>query len=503
MARNAEAREPLAQFPGFDVDEPFISGRGRQPGTARLPEEVGLRRDDEVLRRLVAGNVEAAHDGDRDTVELAEDELRGAGYLVGDGDTRRVELVARRILLSVEDAERLDAGGADRDVRRAGAPRAPERVGDDHAHRPAGALAQLVAQARRGAVGIDREQDERFRLRRVRRVDTGRAADEPVLRASDQERRPGADELDGLVEDHLNPARVGVGGELARLLRRLDIRERDDAPLHLRDRLLRDDDDVAVLEVDPLDDHGGEIVSLAQLGQARDGRDGEAAHALEYAGARERAGIERAAGHRFGGELERERLRVGVVPADEGVLVRASGGELRRRERLETRDDRAGDELLRPFREGQLLGGAKVTRNAEHRRRADRAGESRGGIERYRGVRREDDELDVRDGVLVRGAPRCADLVRLLLRTCRVTGAEHDLVARLDEPGREREAEVARAADDRDLQAGTAPSATSARRRRASSSLISVRVTIGRTSPSPSRSSVSASSTTIASIRPS
>ena len=44
---------------------------------------------------------------------------------------------------------------------------------------------------------------------------------------------------------------------------------------------------------------------------------------------------------------------------------------------------------------------------------------------------------------------------------------------------REREPEVAGSADDRDLHAGTAPSAASASRRRASASDISVRVTIG------------------------
>ena len=243
---------------------------------AVLPEQVGLGRDDEVGGRLVAGDVEAAHDGDRDAVELAEDELRRSGDLVGEGDARRVELVARGILLAVEDAERLDAGGADRDVGRARAPRPAERVGDDDADGLAGALAQLVAQPRRGRVGVERKQDERLRLGRVRRVDAGRAADEAVPRARDEERRAGADELDRFVEDDLDAARVGVGGELARLLRRLDVRERDDAPFDLRDRLLRDDDDIAVLEVDALDDRAGEVVSLAQLGQAGDGRDGEA-----------------------------------------------------------------------------------------------------------------------------------------------------------------------------------------------------------------------------------
>ena len=52
-----------------------------------------------------------------------------------------------------------------------------------------------------------------------------------------------------LAQDHLEVARVAVrAGELARALRGLDVGEAHDAALDLRDRLLRDDDDVAVLE---------------------------------------------------------------------------------------------------------------------------------------------------------------------------------------------------------------------------------------------------------------
>ena len=53
--------------------------------------------------------------------------------------------------------------------------------------------------------------------------------------------------------------------------RRLDVGEGDHASLDLRDRLLRDDDDVAVLELDALGDERREIVSLAQLGHSLDG----------------------------------------------------------------------------------------------------------------------------------------------------------------------------------------------------------------------------------------
>ena len=45
-------------------------------------------------------------------------------------------------------------------------------------------------------------------------------------------------------EDHLDAPGIGVAGELARTLGRLDAGEMDDATLDLRDRLLRDDEDV-------------------------------------------------------------------------------------------------------------------------------------------------------------------------------------------------------------------------------------------------------------------
>ena len=84
--------------------------------------------------------------------------------------------------------------------------------------------------------------------------------------AGDDERRPDPDELGRLVEDDLDPARVGLAGsELAGLLGRLDSGELDDAALDLRDRLLREDDDVPVSELASLGDQRSEVVSLPQL----------------------------------------------------------------------------------------------------------------------------------------------------------------------------------------------------------------------------------------------
>ena len=89
-----------------------------------------------------------------------------------------------------------------------------------------------VAQIRRGGVRIDRQQDERVRPLRVRRVDTGRGADEAVTRLGDDERRSGSHDLARLSEDHLEPPRIGVArrarvrGRTARSHRdgRLDLR---------------------------------------------------------------------------------------------------------------------------------------------------------------------------------------------------------------------------------------------------------------------------------------
>ena len=176
--------------------------------------------------------------------------------------------------------------------------------------------------------------------------------------------------------------------------------------------------------------------------------------------------------------------------------------ELAGGEGVEAGDHRASQEVLRALSERERVGRAKIAGDAQDGCRADRFREGGRSGDRGVGLRREDDEIHAADRFFVRRAWRRTDLARLLPCALRVAGADHDLVARLHETAREREPEVTRAADDRDPHAGTAPNAVSARRRRASASLMSVRVTIGRTSPRLSRSSASASSTMSASTRP-
>ena len=179
---------------------------------------------------------------------------------------------------TAEIEQRRDPGAAQRHVDDP-VPEGPaERVADHHAELTAGALHETRTDPRGRRIGIDREEHERAILRRVRRVDSRRRADEAVPRLRDHERRPRPDDLGCLGEDHLQAASIFSGCELACALRRLDAVEPNHAALRLRDHLLRDDDDVAVLERHALGDQRGEIVSLDDLGDALDGYHAELRH---------------------------------------------------------------------------------------------------------------------------------------------------------------------------------------------------------------------------------
>ena len=70
--------------------------------------------------------VDAPHDGSRNPAGLPEDELGGTRELVGDGDLRRAELVARAVAGAAEVEQRHDARDTERDVDRA----LPERTAE-------------------------------------------------------------------------------------------------------------------------------------------------------------------------------------------------------------------------------------------------------------------------------------------------------------------------------------------------------------------------------------
>ena len=99
-----------------------------------------------------------------------------------------------------------------------------------------------------------------------------------MVRLADHERRAHAHDALGLAQDPFDAAGIAVvTRDLARALGGLGVVEPHDASLDLRDRLLCDDDDVVLLELDAFDDQRGEVVSGPQLGNPRDGEDAEAA----------------------------------------------------------------------------------------------------------------------------------------------------------------------------------------------------------------------------------
>ena len=298
----------------------------------------------------VARQLQAAHDHDRHALGLAAREVGGA---------RR----SRRRSRPGSSAARSRSGRSSRAGR--GSARSPAtpiatsvvpwrngRPNESVTITPTSTARQLeqpVAQRAGARVGIDRQQDERARLGRVRVVDAGRRADEPVLGLGDHERRRArgrsASPRAGSPRPRAGRARrprarrAFVGG--------LEVVDAHDPALGLRHDLLRDHDDVVVLERRP-----APAISAARSSPCRisgrpctgrseiivDAGDADArvrlvaavqvddhrGQALERAGARERAGVERAAGDELAGELERELLRVRVVAADRARPPRAA-----------------------------------------------------------------------------------------------------------------------------------------------------------------------------------
>ena len=183
-----------------------ISGRGRARAASRARRRCPSPRD-----------VDAADDRGGHLARLAEHELCGAGDLVGDRDLRRLELAAR----ARPSCPRRSRSGAIPATPSATSvvPCRQARPNESLTITPTsapGQLAQPVAQPARGGVRIDGSRTSVPVARRVRRVDAGRGADEAVPRLGDHERRPGADDLAALAEDHLDVARVAVRARRAR-----------------------------------------------------------------------------------------------------------------------------------------------------------------------------------------------------------------------------------------------------------------------------------------------
>ena len=209
-----------------------------------------------------------------------------------------------------------------------------------------------------------------------------------------------------------------VAGELARPVRRLDLGEMDDATLDLRDRLLRDDDDVVRARAHPHElaastSSAAEIVALLELRDPAERDDaklpGQASpvtrmpacprvalvqvhddrrEALERARARERPGVERAA---RGEPLRRARARAPSRP-DRRRRRRRPRRAARSAPRLDAASEcspattgpsssawiRSASEVASGDGKNAALREAELRRDGEHRRRADRVREARG-----------------------------------------------------------------------------------------------------------------------------
>ena len=115
----------------------------------------------------------------------------------------------------------------------------------------------------------------------VRAVHARRAEHVALGGAADDERAATAHDLGRLAQDHLDDTRVtAVGGPLQRRGRGLDLREVNDPPLGLRNRLLRHDERVAVSERlsgvgDRTKQERSEIVAWADTHRERDGDDAD------------------------------------------------------------------------------------------------------------------------------------------------------------------------------------------------------------------------------------
>ena len=165
-------------------------------------------------------------------------------------------------------------------------------------------------------------------------------------------------------------SRASVGG--------LDLGQTNDPSLGLRDRLLRDHEDVAVLQLGPLRDQRAEVVSLADLRQPLDrpDRDGHgrpvsrrpawtpnslftfritAVIALERARVRERADVDRAPPTSRPASSSASFFARRVVAADERVLVgRLRAREVDRGDRLQAGCNRRPQQLAPGSRPASL-----------------------------------------------------------------------------------------------------------------------------------------------------
>ena len=330
------------------------------------------------------------------------------------------------------------------------------------------------------ASGSSGQQDDRARLGRVRVVDAGRGADEAVAGLGDDERRPRAHDARRLAQDDLDLARVApVRPARAPAATASTSSIRTTRPSAFETAFC------ATTTTSPSSSCGAPAISAPRSSPSSisgrpstgtieitaDAADADAGVAPCSGGsgsrsppsgpracARSRAGPASSArpATSFAGQLERELLRVGVVAADERVLVGRLGGEVRGRDRVQARRRparrrRSWIALGERARVG--VGPHAVLREAEHARDREQR-------RRRRARRRPRAPCRARPSALTastaRSAPRTASSLvaprrtppssaAVARRALGVARADHDLVlAERDEPRRERAAEAAR-----------------------------------------------------------
>ena len=276
-AQRADRGRLALQRPRLQVRAGHRQAARRAGRGSALAEEVSLGRDDEVAAGALAAQVEPAHDRCRVAVGLAHHELGGARELVGDRDLGRLKLVADAVALAGEVEQRRDAGDPERHVGRA-LPEGPaEGVADDHADVAPGARrrpSRIPAADASGSSGSRTSVPSPFAFD----ASTPAEAQTKPCRVSamtsgGRERTTRA--LSRRIASTWRGSRSPASSQ--RPLGRLDLVEPDDAALRLRDDLLRDDDDVGVLEpsgaVGRVRQERDEIVALLDLRDALERED--------------------------------------------------------------------------------------------------------------------------------------------------------------------------------------------------------------------------------------
>ena len=205
-----------------------------------------------------------------------------------------------------------------------------------------GELAQARTQRARGGVGVARQQHERVPVGGVGGVHPGVGADEAVTGAADQHAALGAQQLGGLVEDHLHHARVLVRCSAASSTRasaRAHARERHQRALGLGDDLVGDRHDrpVAQRPRAPADVERsgprGHRRGGSPAGPSAAGREGSTPAASASGAHRGKAGAaagrpgRRRAAHACAGPRRSSRRGAGAAPARSTSVSMSSSSE--------------------------------------------------------------------------------------------------------------------------------------------------------------------------------